>query len=89
MSMDTIMKVVDSWKPARCCGINRRVHGFPRIPLRYISGRSDKNEFIARVEACLNTFSVTVRVVGGDEKGSLDPERVKYGQESHGTRTQK
>jgi bacterioferritin-associated ferredoxin len=28
VSWDTKMKDVDSWKPARCCGIKRRVHGY-------------------------------------------------------------
>jgi hypothetical protein len=32
---------------------------------------------------------VTLRVVGGDEKGSLESETVKYGHESYGTRTRK
>jgi hypothetical protein len=40
-----------------------------------------------RVEAGSNTSTVTLRVVGGDKKGSLKPERVKYGHESQGTRT--
>jgi hypothetical protein len=35
-----------------------------------------------------NTSTVTLRVVGGDEKGSLKSETVKYGYESQGTRTQ-
>jgi hypothetical protein len=30
---------------------------------------------------------VTLRVVGGDEKGSLKSETVKYGRKSQGTRT--
>jgi hypothetical protein len=30
---------------------------------------------------------VTLRVIGGDEKGNLKSETVKYGHESHGTRT--
>jgi hypothetical protein len=34
-----------------------------------------------------NTSTVTLRVVGGDEKGSLKPETVKYGRKSQGTRT--
>jgi hypothetical protein len=41
----------------------------------------------SRVEAGSNTSTVTLRVVGGDEKGSLESETVKYGRESHGTRT--
>jgi hypothetical protein len=35
------------------------------------------------VEAGSNTSSVALRVVGGDEKGSLKSETVKYGRESH------
>jgi hypothetical protein len=31
------------------------------------------------VEASSNTSTVTLRVVGGDEKGSLKSETVKYG----------
>jgi hypothetical protein len=42
-----------------------------------------------RVEAGSNTSTVTLGVVGGDEKGSLKYETVKYGHESYGTRTQK
>jgi hypothetical protein len=38
------------------------------------------------VEAGSNTSTVTLRVVGGDEKGSLKSE-TKYGYESKGTRT--
>jgi hypothetical protein len=37
------------------------------------------------VEAGSNTSTVTLRVVGGDEKGSLKSETVKYGRESQGT----
>jgi hypothetical protein len=33
------------------------------------------------VEAGLNTSTVTLRVIGGDEKGSLNSETVKYGRE--------
>jgi hypothetical protein len=42
---------------------------------------------ISRVGAGTNTYTLTLRVVGGDEKGSLDSETVKYGRESQGTRT--
>jgi hypothetical protein len=38
-------------------------------------------------EAGSNTSIVTLRVVGGDEKGSLKSETVKYDRESQGTRT--
>jgi hypothetical protein len=40
------------------------------------------------VEAGSSTSTVTQRVVGGDEKGSLESETVKYGHESQGTQTQ-
>jgi hypothetical protein len=39
------------------------------------------------VEAGSNTSTVTLQVVGGDEKGSLKSEAVKYGHESQGTWT--
>jgi hypothetical protein len=42
-----------------------------------------------RVEAGSNTTTVALRVAGGDEKGSLESETVKYGNESHGIRTRK
>jgi hypothetical protein len=41
----------------------------------------------SRVEAVSNTSTVALRVVGGDEKGSLKSETVKYGHESNETRT--
>jgi hypothetical protein len=34
-----------------------------------------------------NTFTVALRVVGGDKEGNLESETVKYGRESHGART--
>jgi hypothetical protein len=40
-----------------------------------------------RVETGSNTSTVTLRVVGGDESGSLKSETVKYGRESQRTRT--
>jgi hypothetical protein len=39
-----------------------------------------------KMEAGSNTFLADLRVVGGEEKGSLKSETVKYGRESHGTR---
>jgi hypothetical protein len=41
-----------------------------------------------RVEAGSNTSTMTLRVVGGDKKGSLKSETVKYGHGSQGTQTQ-
>jgi hypothetical protein len=39
------------------------------------------------VDAESNTSTMTLGVVGGDEKGSLKSETVKYGRESQGVRT--
>jgi hypothetical protein len=44
---------------------------------------------VTRVEAGSNTSTVTLLVVGGDKKGSLESETVKYGHESYGLRTRK
>jgi hypothetical protein len=41
----------------------------------------------SRVEAGSNTSIIGLRVVGGDKKGILESEIVKYGHESHGTLT--
>jgi hypothetical protein len=38
-----------------------------------------RSEFESRVEAGTNTSTVTLRVVGGDEKGSLESETVQLG----------
>jgi hypothetical protein len=45
-----------------------------------------KLELVTLVEAGSNTSTVTLRIVGGDEKASLKSEAVKYGEESQGTR---
>jgi hypothetical protein len=44
---------------------------------------------VCRVEAGSNTSTVALRVVGGDEKGSLESVTVKYCHEYHGTGTRK
>jgi hypothetical protein len=44
---------------------------------------------LTRVDAGSNTSTVSLRVVGIDEKGSLKSETVKYGHKSYGTRTRK
>jgi hypothetical protein len=41
---------------------------------------------LTRVEAGSNTSTVTLRVAGGDEKGSLKSETVKYGHQPEMTR---
>jgi hypothetical protein len=40
---------------------------------------------VSRVETGSNISTVALRVVGGNEMGSLESETVKYGHESHGT----
>jgi hypothetical protein len=53
----------------------------------FIIVRSKSSQKFTCVEAGSNTSTVTLRVVGGDEKGSLKSETVKYGHESQGTGT--
>jgi hypothetical protein len=66
-------------------GSNKR---FPWIRARLYKEPCREERFrITRVEAGSNTSTVILRVVGGDEKGSLESATVKYGRESHGTRT--
>jgi hypothetical protein len=64
-----------------------------RFPLPQISHNAFSSQGVrrshSRVEAGSNTSTVTLRVVGGDEKVSLESETVKYGHKSQGTRTQK
>jgi hypothetical protein len=42
---------------------------------------------LTRVEAGLNTATVTLRVIGGNGKGSLKSQTVKHGHESQENRT--
>jgi hypothetical protein len=63
-------------------------HGRLKFITRSQWGRISPREEHSRVEAGSITSTVAVRIVGGDEKGSLESETVKYGRESHGTRTQ-
>jgi hypothetical protein len=58
------------------------------VPTSYKQGTKSV-PYGTRVEAGSNTSTVTLRVVGGDEMGSLESETVKYGHESYGTRTRK
>jgi hypothetical protein len=57
------------------------------VPGVYNEGELSLEKSVTRVEAGSNTSTVTLRFVGGDEKGSLKSETVKYGRESQGTRT--
>jgi hypothetical protein len=66
-------------------GIERETGNDNFLKNAYILAIHDN--FSTRVEAGSNTSTVTLRVVGGDEKGSLKSETVKYGNECQGTRT--
>jgi hypothetical protein len=55
-----------------------------RVAVIHVKGSGFVN---SRVEAGSNSPTVVLRVVGGDEKGSLESETVKYSHASHGTRT--
>jgi hypothetical protein len=91
--MKHVSTEIDSWKPTSRRGINSRFRGyedqhiFPLILIRYITGRSDQNEVSPMWRRGTNISTVALRVVGGDENGSLESETVKYGRESQGTRT--
>jgi hypothetical protein len=56
------------------------------VPRSYLEENLRDQLVVARVEAGSNTSTVTLRVVRGDEMGSLKSETVKYGRESQGTR---
>jgi hypothetical protein len=73
--------VTRATKETVCCLCNQR--------RGVIRKRTGTTKSVTRVEAGSNTATVTLRVVRGDEKGSLESETVKYGRESHGTRTRK
>jgi hypothetical protein len=64
--------------------INQIKHHFALDKMCY-NLRNSKN--LSSVEAGSNTSTVTLQVVGGDEKGSLKSETVKYGREFQGTPT--
>jgi hypothetical protein len=48
-----------------------------------------KQSLLGKNLVAVNTSTVTLRVVGGDEKGSLKSETVKYSRKSQGTMTEK
>jgi hypothetical protein len=53
-----------------------------RVLVTNITGFGLDDRIYTSVEAGSNTSTVTMWVMGGDEKGSLKSERVKYGHES-------
>jgi class 3 adenylate cyclase len=65
------------------------VRGMPIAKQRFVNTfqRIRKNRGRPRVEAGTNTSTVTLRVGGDEEKGSLESETVKYGRESQGIGT--
>jgi hypothetical protein len=62
---------------------------FCAVSATTVAGKLFSKHSHSRVEAGSNTSTVTLRVVGGDEKGSLKSETVKYGRKSQGTTTGK
>jgi hypothetical protein len=52
---------------------------------RYYKTENRSKLSITRVEVGSNTSNVTLRIVEGNEKGSLKSETVKYGHDSEGT----
>jgi hypothetical protein len=56
---------------------------------RYNQSRTQVELKQSHVEAGSNTSTIALRVIGGEEKGSLESETVKYGHQSYGTQTQK
>jgi hypothetical protein len=69
-----------SWQQKRCF---LWIH-----PWDYISSPAWSHLKYSHVEAGSNTSTVALRVVGGNEKASLESETVKYCCESHGTQNQ-
>jgi hypothetical protein len=57
------------------------------VRLTYIIRSRTQAELKTRVETGSNTSTVTLRLIGGDEKEGLKTETVKYGREIQGTRT--
>jgi hypothetical protein len=60
---------------------------FRCVPRRGVTLKTIKLASSTSVKAGSNTSSVALRVVGGDETGSLESETVKYGREPQGTQT--
>jgi hypothetical protein len=67
--------------------MTREINCSTRCPL-FGTPRATSRGLLEDWEAGSNTSTVTLRVVGGDEKGSLKSETVKYSLKSQGTRTQ-
>jgi hypothetical protein len=62
---------------------HKTVFSVESVPRNYKRAQSEDGK-VTRVEAGLNTSTMTLRVVKGDEKGSLKSETVKYGLKSQG-----
>jgi hypothetical protein len=74
----------------RMCFLWGRTRGYIRRPVWRPDARSERAGWLPAVSFCsagTNTSTVTLRFVGGDEKGSLKAETVKYSLEIQGTRT--
>jgi hypothetical protein len=69
--------MINSWERCRIFGRLKGLGREAEVRIRDHSG----------VEVGPNTSTVALRVIEGDELGSLESETVKYGRESQGTRT--
>jgi hypothetical protein len=56
------------------------------VPRVYKTDKEDRLSY-SHGEVESHSSTLALQVVGGDEKGSLESEGVKYSHESHGTRT--
>jgi hypothetical protein len=90
-TLDRLFSTASAPRPLLC---NDSVNTFQQKMLCFLRGpckgvilKTNDAIIHTRVEAGSNTSTVTLRVVGGDKKGSLKSETVKYGHESEGTRT--
>jgi hypothetical protein len=63
------------------------INGYRNAIRAILQGKLSQS--VTGVEAGSNTSTATLRDVGGDEKGSLKSETVKYDREFRGTRTRK
>jgi hypothetical protein len=63
----------------------QRLFSMLSLPRLYHPRYKYNRQRVTRVEAGSNTSIMTLRVVGGDEKGSLKLETVKYGRKFQGT----
>jgi hypothetical protein len=63
VSWDTKMKGVESWKLGRCCGINRRVHGYENLRDIFLGYRhAIYAVFQVRIEGVVNQYAAVKKL---------------------------